>query len=307
MKLGHVIESQQFTLPMLVELFEVADQMERIIARGGTQDYQNKIMASLFYEHSTRTRFSFESAMYRLGGKVLSTERANTFSSVAAGETLEDTIRVVSNYADVIVLRHNEIGGAARAASISNIPIVNAGDGKGGQHPTQALLDLYTIYKGVKTIEGVKVALVGNLTDGRTVRSLAYLLGKFERVKLYFVAPDSFQIKQDILDYLTKHNVWYTLESNLKKILPEVDVVYSTRIEPELLTQRGERLETISQYFIDDTLLKLLPSHALVMHPLPRLHEISPTVDSDLRAVYFKQTKNGVLIRMALLASVLGY
>jgi aspartate carbamoyltransferase catalytic subunit len=307
MKLGHVIESQQFTLPMLVELFEVADQMERIIARGGTQDYQNKIMASLFYEHSTRTRFSFESAMYRLGGKVLSTERANTFSSVAAGETLEDTIRVVSNYADVIVLRHNEIGGAARAASISNIPIVNAGDGKGGQHPTQALLDLYTIYKGVKTIEGVKVALVGNLTDGRTVRSLAYLLGKFERVKLYFVAPDSFQIKQDILDYLTKHNVWYALESNLKKILPEVDVVYSTRIEPELLTQRGERLETISQYFIDDTLLKLLPSHALVMHPLPRLHEISPTVDSDLRAVYFKQTKNGVLIRMALLASVLGY
>lgn len=307
MKLGHVIESQQFTLPMLVELFEVADQMERIIARGGTQDYQNKIMASLFYEHSTRTRFSFESAMYRLGGKVLSTERANTFSSVAAGETLEDTIRVVSNYADVIVLRHNEIGGAVRAASISNIPIVNAGDGKGGQHPTQALLDLYTIYKGVKTIEGVKVALVGNLTDGRTVRSLAYLLGKFERVKLYFVAPDSFQIKEDILDYLTKHNVWYALESNLKKILPEVDVVYSTRIEPELLTQRGERLETISQYFIDDTLLKLLPSHALVMHPLPRLHEISPTVDSDLRAVYFKQTKNGVLIRMALLASVLGY
>ncbi|MBA4312439.1 MAG: aspartate carbamoyltransferase [Chlorobiaceae bacterium] len=307
MKLGHVIESQQFTLPMLVELFEVADQMERIIARGGTQDYQNKIMASLFYEHSTRTRFSFESAMYRLGGKVLSTERANTFSSVAAGETLEDTIRVVSSYADVIVLRHNEIGGAARAAAISTVPIVNAGDGKGGQHPTQALLDLYTIYKGVKTIEGVKVALVGNLTDGRTVRSLAYLLGKFERVKLYFVAPDSFQIKQDILDYLTKHNVWFARESNLKKILPEVDVVYSTRIEPELLTQRGERLETISQYFIDDTLLKLLPSHALVMHPLPRLHEISPTVDSNSRAVYFKQTKNGVLIRMALLASVLGY
>lgn len=307
MKIGHVIESQQFTLPMLVELFETADQMERVVSRGGTQDYQNKIMASLFYEHSTRTRFSFESAIYRLGGKVLSTERANTFSSVAAGETLEDTIRVVGNYADVIVLRHNEIGGAARAAAVSTVPVVNAGDGKGGQHPTQALLDLYTIYKGVKTIEGVKVALVGNLTDGRTVRSLAYLLGKFDRVKLYFIAPASFQIRQDILDYLTKHNVWYTLESDLKKVLPEVDVVYSTRIEPELLTQRGERLETISQYFIDDTLLRMLPSHALVMHPLPRLHEISPTVDSDPRAVYFQQTKNGVLIRMALLASVLGY
>ncbi len=305
MKLQHVIESQQFTLPMLVELFEIADQMERILVRGGTQDYNHKIMASLFYEHSTRTRFSFESAMHRLGGSVLATERANTFSSVAAGETLEDTIRVVGNYADVIVLRHNEVGGAQRAAAVSTVPIINAGDGKGGQHPTQALLDLYTIYKGVKTIEGVKVALIGNLTDGRTVRSLAYLLGKFERVKLFFVAPKSFQIKQDILDYLVKHDVWFSLESNMMKILPEVDVVYSTRIEPELLTQKGERLETISQYFIDDNVLKLMPSHALVMHPLPRLHEISPSVDSDVRAAYFKQTRNGVLIRMALLASVL--
>lgn len=305
MKLKHVIESQQFTLPMLVELFNIADQMDHVLKRGGTLDYRGKIMASLFYEHSTRTRFSFESAMLRLGGQVISTERANTFSSVAAGETLEDTIRVVNNYADVIVLRHNEIGGAARAATVSKIPIINAGDGKGGQHPTQALLDLYTIYKGIKTIEGVKVALVGNLADGRTVRSLAYLLGKFERVKIYFVAPESFQIKQDIQDYLSKHNVWYTLESDLRKVLPEVDVVYSTRIEPELLTQRGERLETITQYFIDDNFLKLLPSHALVMHPLPRLLEISPTVDSDPRAVYFTQTHNGVLIRMALLVSVL--
>jgi len=305
MKLKHVIESQQFTLPMLVELFNIADQMEHVLKRGGTMDYRGKIMASLFYEHSTRTRFSFESAMLRLGGQVISTERANTFSSVAAGETLEDTIRVVNNYADVIVLRHNEIGGAARAAAVSKIPIINAGDGKGGQHPTQALLDLYTIYKGIKTIEGVKVALVGNLADGRTVRSLAYLLGKFERVKIYFVAPESFQIKQDIQDYLSKHNVWYTLESDLRKVLPEVDVVYSTRIEPELLTQRGERLETITQYFIDDNFLKLLPPHALVMHPLPRLLEISPTVDSDPRAVYFTQTHNGVLVRMALLVSVL--
>lgn len=306
MKFQHVIESQQFTLPMLVDLFDLADQMEHILRRGGTMDYHSKIMASLFYEHSTRTRFSFESAMLRLGGKILSTERANTFSSVAAGETLEDTIRVVGNYADVIILRHNEIGGASRAAAVSDVPVINAGDGKGGQHPTQALLDLYTIYKGVKTIEGVKVALVGNLTEGRTVRSLAYLLGKFERVKIYFVAPASFQIKQDILDYLTKHNVWFALESDLRKVLPEVDVVYSTRIERELLTQRGERLETISQYFIDDNFLKLLPQHALIMHPLPRLLEISPSVDTDPRAAYFTQTHNGVLVRMALLVSVLG-
>jgi len=305
MKLSHVIESQQFTLPMLVELFDEADQMDRILARGGTQDYQKKIMASLFYEPSTRTRFSFESAMFRLGGKVLSTESANEFSSVIAGETLEDTIRVINNYADVIVLRHNEIGGAARAAAVSAIPVINAGDGKGGQHPTQALLDLYTIYKNVNHIEGVKVAFVGNLTDGRTVRSLAYLLGKFERVKLYFVAPAAFQIKQDILDYLTRHNVWFAIESDLRKVLPEVDVVYNTRIEPELLKIRGERPDILNQYFIDKEMVQKLPSHALIMHPLPRLNEISTSIDNDPRATYFQQTRNGVLIRMALLASML--
>jgi aspartate carbamoyltransferase catalytic subunit len=303
MKLEHVVESQQFTLPMLVELFQIADRMEQILTRGGTQDYNGKIMASLFYEHSTRTRFSFESAMLRLGGRVISTERANEFSSVVAGEALEDTIRVVGNYADVIVLRHNEVGGAERAARVSRVPVINAGDGKGGQHPTQALLDLYTIYKNTKTIEGVKVAMVGNLTDGRTVRSLAYLLGKFERVKLYFVAPREFQIKQDILDYLGKHDVWYSLESDLRKVIPGVDVVYSTRLEPELLAARGVREGP--EYFIDAEMLKMLPPHALVMHPLPRLNEISPSVDTDPRVAYFRQTRNGVLIRMALLVSVL--
>ncbi len=306
MKLQHIIESQQFTLPMIVELFELADQMERTMARGGTQDYNNRIMASLFYEHSTRTRFSFETAMHRLGGDILSTERANTFSSVAEGETLEDTIRVIGNYADVVVLRHNEVGGAARAAAVSHIPIINAGDGKGGQHPTQALLDLYTIYKEMKSIDGVKVAFIGNLANGRTVRSLAYLLGKFERVKLYFVAPPYLQIRQDILDYLTRHNVWFALESDLKKVLPEADVVYSTRIEPELIRQYGEPPEEVTaRFYIDQSMMALLPSRSLLMHPLPRLREIDPAVDADPRAAYFRQTRNGVVIRMALLVSVL--
>ncbi len=306
MKLHHIIESQQFTLPMLVELFEVADQMERILARGGTQDYSNRVMASLFYEPSTRTRFSFECAMLRLGGKIISTERAHEFSSVMMGETLEDTIRVVNNYADVIVLRHSEVGGAKRAAAVSAVPVINAGDGKGGQHPTQALLDLYTIYKEQKSIEGVKVGFVGNLADGRTVRSLAYLLGKFERVKLYFVAPPPLQMKQDILDYLSERNVWYTLESDLTKVLPEVDVVYITRIEQEVLRQHGELSERIAaSYFIDGALLQSIRPHALIMHPLPRLHEIDPAVDTDPRAAYFRQTRNGVLVRMALLVSVL--
>ena len=304
MKLQHIVESQQFTLPLLQELFSLADQMGTIVARGGTLDYQHKILASLFYEPSTRTRFSFESAMLRLGGRILTTERAQDFSSVSYGETIEDTIRVVSNYADVIVLRHNQVGGSKRAAAVSTAPIINAGDGKGGQHPTQALLDLYTIYKEIKTIDGVNVALVGNLLDGRTVRSLAYLLGKFERVKIYFVAPPTLQMRQDILDYLNRHNVWYTLENDFHKILPEVDVVYMTRIEEEKIPAASIE-KPFRRYFLDDESMSLLRPNAILMHPLPRLNEISPIVDADPRSVYFRQTKNGVLIRMALLVSVL--
>lgn len=304
MNLRHVIESQQFTLPMLTEIFQIADQMERVVARGGTQDYQGKIMASLFYEPSTRTRFSFESAMLRLGGRTISTERAQEFSSVIMGETLEDTIRVVNHYADVIVLRHNEIGGAQRASAVSAVPVINAGDGKGGQHPTQALLDLYTIYKEISSIEGVKVAMVGNLADGRTVRSLAYLLGKFERVKLYFIAPPALQIKPDILDYLTRHNVWYVLESDLRKIIPEIDVVYSTRIDREVFQKAAAGFDP-SNFFIDTAMLKRLSANALIMHPLPRLNEIAPAIDTDRRAAYFRQTRYGVYVRMALLSSVL--
>jgi aspartate carbamoyltransferase catalytic subunit len=307
MNLHHIIDAQQFTLPMLMELFDLAGDMERIITRGGTQDYSKKIMASLFYEPSTRTRFSFESAMFRLGGKVISTERAHEFSSVMMGETLEDTIRVVSNYADVIVLRHSEIGGAARAAAVSTVPVINAGDGKGGQHPTQALLDLYTIYKEKESIAGIKVAMVGSLAEGRTVRSLVYLLGKFERVKIYFVAPASLQMRQDILDYLSHQNVWFALETDLAKVLPEVDVAYITRIEQERIPKQGLSIERVSSsYFIDDKMMQLLSPTALIMHPLPRLTEIASSVDDDARAAYFRQTRNGVVIRMALLVSVLG-
>jgi aspartate carbamoyltransferase catalytic subunit len=297
-KLNHVIESQQFTLPLIHEVFQVADQMEKILERGGTLDYQNKIMASLFYAPSTRTRFSFESAMYRLGGKVITTEQAHMFSSVIGGETLEDTIRVVSNFADVIVLRHTEIGAAKRASLVSKVPIINAGDGKGGQHPTQALLDLYTIYKELGYIDGLKVAFVGDLEQGRTVRSLAYLLGKFERVMLYFIAPDFLQIKEDIQDYLTRHNVWFTLENDLNKVISEVDVVYVTRIEKERFGDKIELYEkTVKNYFIDKDVLQKLKQKAIIMHPLPRLNEISIEVDDDPRAVYFKQTRNGLLIQ----------
>ncbi len=307
MELKHVIESQQFTLPMVRELFVRAAEMERIVRRGGTQDFNNRIMASLFYEPSTRTRFSFESAMLRLGGRILTTENAAYFSSASLGEMLEDTIRVLNAYADVIVLRHNEVGGAQRAAGVSSIPVINAGDGKGGQHPTQALLDLYTIQKEINKLDGLKIAMAGNLADGRTVRSLTYLLSKFERVKIYFVAPPSLQMKVDLLNYLKDHDIWFTLEQDLARVLPEVDVVYVTRIERERFAGTdAEFLRTTREYFFDRHMMELLPPHAIVMHPLPRMNEIATDVDQDRRAAYFRQAQQGIYIRMALLSWVLG-
>src|SRR5271157_6142991 len=188
MKLHHVIEAQQFNPPVLHFLFNTALEMESVVTHGGTMEFNKRIMAALFYEPSTRTRFSFETAMHRLGGRVISTENAAEFSSVAKGETLEDTVQILNGYADVIVIRHYEVGAAKRAAAISKAPVINAGDGA-GQHPTQALLDLYTIRKEIGSIDDLRIAMVGDLAQGRTVRSLTYLLSKFQNIRIYFVAP----------------------------------------------------------------------------------------------------------------------
>ncbi len=300
MKLNHVIESQQFTLPLLVELFDRTRQMERVVARGGTRDYAGRIMASLFYEPSTRTRFSFEAAMYRLGGRVLSTEHARVFSSEIEGEQLEDTIRTISTYADAIVLRHTEEGGARRAARVATVPVLNAGDGGGGQHPTQALLDLYTIYRERHALDGLTIAIVGDLDGGRTARSLAYLLSKFERVKIHFVSPPEVQMRQDILDHLDEHDVWYDLRSDVESIAGEVDVIYQTRIRPDRVADRA----ALGRYTIDARLLHRMKPDAMVLHPLPRTVEIDKDVDEDPRALYFKQATNGLFVRMALLTMV---
>jgi aspartate carbamoyltransferase catalytic subunit len=263
-------------------------------------------MATLFYEPSTRTRFSFEAAMHRLGGSVVSTENAAEFSSVAKGETLEDTVRILNGYADVLVIRHYEVGSARRAASVSRIPVINAGDGA-GQHPTQALLDLYTIHKEIGAIDGLRIAMVGDLAQGRTVRSLAYLLSKYQDVRIYFVAPPLLKMKEDILDHLREKGVWYTEETDLDKVLPEVNVVYQTRIQKERF---GDRIADYEQcrgvYLIASESLRLMKADAIVMHPLPRLDEIAKEVDSDPRAAYFRQAQNGLCVRMALLTMVLG-
>ena len=296
MKLTHVVESQQFTVPLLMELFRRTRQMEKVAGRGGTLDYQNRIMATLFYRPSTRTRFSFEAAMYRLGGRVLSTEQAGYFSSEVEGEQLEDTIRILGGYSDVIVIRHTQAGGAKRAADVSPVPVINAGDGNGGQHPTQALLDLYTIYRE-RPLEGLSIAIIGELDRGRTARSLAYLLAKFERVKIYFVSPPEMQMAPDILEHLDEHDVWYALEQDAAKVLPEVDVVYQTRIRPERMADQ----QAHGRYTIDGSVLETMKRDALILHPLPRTVEIDKAVDSDPRALYFRQANNGLYVRMALL------
>lgn len=302
MKIEHIIQSQQFTVPLIWELFNRTRQMEKIVRKGGTKDYERYIMATLFYAPSTRTRFSFESAMLRLGGKVLSTEQAMEFSSEVKGERLEDTIRIIGNYCDLIVLRHHEEGGASRAASVSKVPIINAGDGSGGQHPTQALLDLYTIYNELGTLDGLKVALIGALDKGRTARSLAYLLSKFERTKLYFIAPEELQIKRDILEHLEEKGVSYELLNSVEKVISDVDVVYQTRIDKERLINKSIDL---SVYNITPNVLRKMKQNAIIMHPLPRSVEISREVDSDPRAAYFRQAENGLYVRMALITMLL--
>jgi aspartate carbamoyltransferase catalytic subunit len=298
----HVIESQQFTVPLLMELFDRSRLMERVVARGGTLDYQNRIMATLFYAPSTRTRFSFEAAMLRLGGRVLSTEQASAFSSEIKEEQVEDSIRILSGYSDVIVIRHHAADGAKRAAQVSSVPVINAGDGNGGQHPTQALLDLYTIYRE-RPINGLSVAIIGELDKGRTARSLACLLAKFERVKIFFVSPPEMQMKPDILEYLEEHDVRYELESDLNRVIGEVDVIYQTRIHPERVHDRDRG--NMHRFAIDSALVQRMKPDALILHPLPRTAELDKSVDDDPRALYFRQAKNGLYVRMALLTMLL--
>ncbi|KAK9812031.1 hypothetical protein WJX73_010341 [Symbiochloris irregularis] len=252
------------------------------------------VMSTLFYEPSTRTRLSFEAAMAKLGGSVVSTENAREFSSVAKGETLEDTIRTVEGYSDVVVLRHYLAGSAKAAASVAAIPVLNAGDGP-GQHPTQALLDVYTILREVGKVNDVRIALVGDLANGRTARSLAYLLSMYSNVKMYFVAPDVVRMGEDIKEFLDSKGVDWEEASDLKAVAAEVDVLYQTRIQKERFQDRPEDYEKArGKFIVDSKLMDILPRKSVVMHPLPRVDEITPEVDADPRAAYFRQTRNGL-------------
>jgi aspartate carbamoyltransferase catalytic subunit len=296
----HVVYSQDISIEDIEWIFTEANKLEK----KSDESMQGKILASLFYEPSTRTRFSFESAMLRLGGSVITTENAREFSSAAKGETLEDSIAVTSYYADVIVMRHYEEGAAERASNVSGVPIINAGDGP-GQHPTQALLDLYTIKRELGRVDGITIAMVGDLKYGRTIRSLSYLLGKYSGITIIFVSPKELCVGSDIKDYLDKHDVKYNEVETLEEIIGNVDVVYQTRIQKERFANEEEYLSHKGKYIITNRHVDMMKPDAIIMHPLPRVGEILAEVDASPKAAYFRQAKYGVLIRMSLLKFVL--
>lgn len=300
----HVLGAKQFDRETLEQLFVSAKEMEQVAALGGVQRFPNKIMSTLFFEASTRTRFSFESAMHRLGGRVIGTENASQFSSAIKGETLEDTIRIISGYSDLIVMRHTEIGAAKRAAEVSGVPVINAGDGS-GEHPTQALLDLYTIQKEFGGIDGLHIAMIGDLTYGRTVHSLSYLLANYKDLRISFVSPDNVRIPTYVKQYLDEKGVAYEETAELGELARNADVFYQTRIQKERFPSLEEYSKAEGKFIIDRALVDTMKRNALILHPLPRAGEIHPEVDDDPRAAYFRQAQNGLYIRMSLIQKCL--
>jgi len=302
MDLKHILSTQQFlNRKTLQDIFKIADGFEKADQKDKVPKLlQNKILSCVFYEPSTRTRFSFESAMLKLGGQVISTESAGHFSSAIKGETLEDSIRIISGYSDAIVLRHPEADAAKRAAKVSSVPIVNAGDGT-GEHPTQALLDFYTIQKEIGRIDDFKIGLVGDLLYGRTIHSLIYLISLATNVEVFLVSPKELRLPEKYKSFLKTRGIKFSESSNLENILPKVDVLYMTRVQKERFSSQRLYERVKNSFVLNKKSLNKLNKHGVIMHPLPRVNEISKEVDSDNRAVYFRQARNGLYIRMALL------
>ena len=263
---------------------------------------KGKILATLFFEPSTRTRLSFEAAMLKLGGSTIGFAEAE-IASVRKGENLADTVRTVENYADIIALRHPLEGAAKLAAEFSKVPILNAGSGA-EEHPTQALMDLYTMQKEKGTIDGLKVALVGDLRYGRTVHSLAYALSLYD-IELYLISPESLRMRHEVIRAI-KDKISITQDTNLEKVIPQVDVLYVTRIQKERFPDPAEYAKVKGIYRIDLDTLKNAKKDLIILHPLPRVDEIAAEVDSKPQARYFQQVWNGIVVRMTLLALVLG-
>jgi aspartate carbamoyltransferase len=299
-----VLRSDQFSKGEIDRILETARGFEAAVDAGEVLDtMKGLVLSTLFFEPSTRTRLSFETAMHRLGGSVITVAEAKS-SSAAKGESLHDTIKTVEGYADVIVLRHPQIGAAAEAAAATDRPVLNAGDGA-GQHPTQALLDLYTIFKEQGKVDGLTIALAGDLRNGRTVHSLALLLSNYD-VRFLFVAPDALRMPQEIVDGVKAAGVDVVETSDLGESLQEADVLYMTRIQRERFEDPQEYERLKDAFILRRDMLDAARPNVTIMHPLPRVNEIATDVDDHPGAAYFRQSANGVPIRMALLALVTG-
>jgi aspartate carbamoyltransferase len=301
----HVLTVKQFSREDLDHVFEVAHEMREMVAReGGNELLKGKVLANMFYEPSTRTSCSFMAAMQRLGGAVIPINEAKT-SSVAKGESIGDTAATLGCYADVMVIRNPEVGSAAQAAAHAGIPVLNAGDGA-GEHPTQALLDTYTMREELGRLDDLTVTMVGDLKYGRTVHSLARLLTRFKGLKLNYVSPSILRMPQGVVDEVAATGVAQEAYEALDEVLPQTDVLYVTRIQKERFEDPTAYDKVKDAYVITPGVLSQAKQDMCVMHPLPRVNEISVECDTDPRAAYFRQMEYGMYVRMALLALVLG-
>lgn len=296
----HITTAHQFTRPVVERLIADADA----IRKSPLKTLTGSTIATLFYEPSTRTRLSFEAAAFKLGANVISTENAAMFSSAIKGETLEDTIRVVSTYCDAIVLRHPDKGAAKRATDVSAVPIINAGDGT-GEHPTQALLDVYTVQRELGRVDDLHFCLVGDLRNGRTIHSLIYLLGLYKGIKITLVSLDELSLPREVVRFMTENGIpWHQTDSLPKAIQQQKpDVIYMTRLQKERMAYPLPSVYTL--FHLTTDLMKGMKEESIVMHPLPRNDELVTNVDSDPRAAYFRQAENGLWMRAAVLRELL--
>lgn len=299
-----IISIKDLTKEEIVHVLDVGEEMIPI-AKGNKKStlLRGNIMASLFFEPSTRTRLSFEAAMKRLGGEIIGFAQPGA-TSLQKGESLADTIRTAESYCDLIVMRHPHEGSARMATNFASVPIINGGDGA-GHHPTQCLLDLFTIRKEKGNIDGNVVALLGDLKYGRTVHSLAYALSLF-KTEMIFIAPTQLQMPREVVEGCTSLGAKISFETDLEKAIADLDVLYVTRIQKERFPDPEEYNKVVGIYKVDENLLTKAKEELAILHPLPRLYEIAPEVDTTKHAAYFRQAFNGVSVRMALLALVLG-
>jgi len=303
----HILSTEQFKKKELEIILDKSWKMEQACKKGKILSFlKNKIIACIFFEPSTRTRLSFETAALKLGAKVISVENAENNSSAYKGETIEDTTRMVCCYADILIMRHFEAGAALRASEVAIKPIINAGDGS-NQHPTQALLDLYTIKKEHGRLNNLNIAFVGDLLYGRTLHSLVPLLAMYRGNTFYFISPKELKLSEEYKKNLKDKNITFKEIDSIKNVLPIVDILYMTRVQKERFKNIEDYKKVKDLFLLKVEDIKYLKKNAIIMHPLPRVNEIDPKIDKDSRAAYFRQAKNGLYVRMALLLYVLGF